>query len=112
MGSIGASEILVILVVALLVLGPERLPESARQVGRFLGEIRRIGGGLQAELRDAIDAPAHVFDAPDAQQATQPPSAAASQAPAPGAPPAPGFGVEPPPPARPASPDLNGDANA
>ena len=54
MGSIGAPEILVILVVALLVLGPERLPDAARQVGRFVAEIRRIGAGFQAEVRDAM----------------------------------------------------------
>lgn len=108
MGSIGASEILVILVVALLVLGPERLPEAARQVGRFLGEIRRIGGGLQAELRDVMDAPAQVLN-PQATATQQ----AAAETPAPGAPPGPGLGVDPPEPptARPTSPDLNGDVN-
>jgi Tat protein translocase TatB subunit len=41
MGSLGAPEILVILVVALLVLGPNRLPEAARQAGRALAEVRR-----------------------------------------------------------------------
>lgn len=55
MGSIGAPEILVILVVALIVLGPERLPEAARQVGRFVGELRRIGAGFQAEVREAMN---------------------------------------------------------
>lgn len=44
-----------ILVVALIVLGPERLPEAARQVGRFVGELRRIGAGFQAEMRDAMN---------------------------------------------------------
>lgn len=57
MGSIGAPEILVILVVALLVLGPERLPEVARQAGRMLAELRRMSAGFQAELRDAIQQP-------------------------------------------------------
>jgi Tat protein translocase TatB subunit len=57
MGSIGAPEILVILVVALLVLGPDRLPEAARQAGRALAEIRRMSSGFQAELRDAIQTP-------------------------------------------------------
>lgn len=57
MGSIGAPEILVILVVALLVLGPERLPEAARQAGRMLAELRRMSAGFQAELRDAIQQP-------------------------------------------------------
>ncbi len=54
MGSIGAAEILVVLVVALLVLGPSRLPEAARSLGRALGEFRRVTSGLQAEVRDAF----------------------------------------------------------
>lgn len=57
MGSIGAPEILVILVVALLVLGPTRLPEAARQAGRVLAEMRRISSGFQAEMRDAMQTP-------------------------------------------------------
>ncbi|MDQ3107715.1 MAG: Sec-independent protein translocase protein TatB [Actinomycetota bacterium] len=58
MGSIGAPEILVILVVALLVLGPNRLPEAARQVGRAMAEMRRMSAGFQAEIRDAMQTPA------------------------------------------------------
>lgn len=57
MGSIGAAEILVILVVALMVLGPERLPEAARQAGRALAELRRMSSGFQAEVRNAIQQP-------------------------------------------------------
>lgn len=47
-----------ILVVALLVLGPERLPEAARQAGRALAEMRRMSSGFQAEIRDAMQTPA------------------------------------------------------
>jgi sec-independent protein translocase protein TatB len=54
-GSIGAPEVLVILVLALLVLGPERLPQAARTLGRWAGEFRRITGSLQAEVRDVVD---------------------------------------------------------
>ena len=52
--NLGTPEVLVILVVALLVLGPNRLPEVARQVGKAMGEIRRLGAGFQAEMRDAM----------------------------------------------------------
>ena len=45
---------LVILLVALIVLGPQRLPEVARQAGRALAEFRRITSGFQDELRDAL----------------------------------------------------------
>lgn len=55
MGSIGAPEILVILVVALIVLGPDRLPGAARQAGQAMREFRRISSGFQAEIRDAMN---------------------------------------------------------
>jgi Tat protein translocase TatB subunit len=48
-------EMLVIFVVALLVLGPSKLPEAGRQVGRALAEFRRWSSGVQSELRDALD---------------------------------------------------------
>ena len=57
MGSIGAAEILVVLVVALLVLGPSRLPEAARSLGKALAELRRMSSGFQAEMRDAFSEP-------------------------------------------------------
>ena len=53
MGNLGGGEILVILLVALIVLGPTRLPPAIRQVGKVVGEIRRIGQGFQQELREA-----------------------------------------------------------
>jgi sec-independent protein translocase protein TatB len=56
MFNVGGGELLVILLVALLVLGPQRLPGAARQVGRVMGDIRRISSGFQQELRDALDA--------------------------------------------------------
>lgn len=46
-----------ILVIALLVLGPEKLPEAARQAGRVLAELRRMSSGFQAEMRDAMHNP-------------------------------------------------------
>ena len=54
MGSVGAPEVLVILVLALLVLGPERLPQAARTMGRWAGELRRLTGSLQSEVRDVV----------------------------------------------------------
>ena len=41
MFGLGIAEILVVLVLALLVLGPEKLPEAARQLGRLTAELRR-----------------------------------------------------------------------
>lgn len=46
-----------ILLVALLVLGPTKLPEAARQVGRAMAEVKRLSSGFQTELRDAMQEP-------------------------------------------------------
>jgi sec-independent protein translocase protein TatB len=55
MFNVGSPELFVILLVALIVLGPNKLPEVARQVGKAMGEIRRLSAGFQAELRDAME---------------------------------------------------------
>ena len=57
MGNLGGGEILVILLVGLLVLGPQRLPTVGRQVGRVITEIRRVSSGFQEEFRAALDDP-------------------------------------------------------
>jgi sec-independent protein translocase protein TatB len=55
MFNVGGGELLVILLIALIVLGPQRLPEAARQVGRVVSEVRRVSSGFQNELKDAFD---------------------------------------------------------
>jgi sec-independent protein translocase protein TatA len=53
MFGIGVPELLVILVVALVVLGPKRLPEVAKALGKGLAEFRRATSDLTEELRGA-----------------------------------------------------------
>jgi Tat protein translocase TatB subunit len=48
--NIGTPELLVILVIALLVVGPQRLPELARQIGRGLREFRK----MQDDVKDMV----------------------------------------------------------
>jgi Tat protein translocase TatB subunit len=55
--NIGPAELLVVLVVALLVLGPNKLPDAARQVGKAIGEMRKLSTGFQSEMRDAMKEP-------------------------------------------------------
>jgi sec-independent protein translocase protein TatB len=51
MFDIGYSELLVIGVVALVVIGPERLPRVARTTGLLLGRLQRYVGDVKADIR-------------------------------------------------------------
>ena len=50
MFGIGGAELLIILVVALLVLGPEKLPGLARTLGKAMGDLRRMSTDFQRTL--------------------------------------------------------------
>jgi sec-independent protein translocase protein TatA len=51
----GPLELLVILIVALLVLGPKRLPEAARSVGRGMRELKDSLSGVEDDDEDERD---------------------------------------------------------
>jgi Tat protein translocase TatB subunit len=53
--NLGPLEIAIVFIVALIVLGPKRLPEAGRQVGRALAEVRRWSAGVQQDLREALE---------------------------------------------------------
>ncbi len=57
MFNLSGSEIVIILLLALVVLGPEKLPEAIRRFGRVYGELRRVSKGFQSEFKDAFDEP-------------------------------------------------------
>jgi len=60
MFDIGFWELCVIGVVLLLVLGPERMPEVAKQIGYWVGRTRRTVNSLRAEMKRELDAlPTH-----------------------------------------------------
>jgi sec-independent protein translocase protein TatB len=50
--NVGIGEILVIVLVCLMVFGPERLPDVARQLGRALGKLRITTQGALDQIRD------------------------------------------------------------
>ena len=51
----GWFEILVVALVALIVLGPERLPAYARKAGKFIRQFRKITSGVSKEITKAMD---------------------------------------------------------
>jgi len=57
MFNVGGGEFLIILLVALVVLGPTRLPEAARQIGKVLGDFRRMSASFQREMQSAMNDP-------------------------------------------------------
>lgn len=54
MVDIGFTELLTVGVVALLVLGPDRLPVAARTCGLWLGKIKRSLGAIQSEIKEEL----------------------------------------------------------
>jgi sec-independent protein translocase protein TatB len=51
---INGSEFIVLLVVAAVVLGPERLPQYAQQLARLVRELRRMAQGASAQMREEL----------------------------------------------------------
>ena len=108
MFGIGATELIIIMVVALLVFGPKRLPELARSLGRGMAEFRRASSDLRQTLQDAEPPPDSLKPAEPAESgtateagATAEPSIAAPSTPAA----APSAVAEPPRSTSPASDD-------
>ncbi len=63
---VGTTEIVIILVVALIVFGPQKLPEIGRQVGSAMRELQRVRNDVQRalDLDDYTRLDAHPYDAP------------------------------------------------
>ncbi|HYN33515.1 MAG TPA: twin-arginine translocase TatA/TatE family subunit [Ilumatobacteraceae bacterium] len=57
MFNLQGSEIIVILLIALVVLGPERLPDAVRRFMQTYNELKKMGTGFQSEIKSAFDEP-------------------------------------------------------
>jgi sec-independent protein translocase protein TatB len=57
MFNVGGAELFVILLLALVVLGPDKLPGAMRTVGQWAGEMRKMANGFQDEMNKAIKDP-------------------------------------------------------
>ena len=54
MGPVGVPEMIIILVIALIVFGPRKLPELGRSLGKSLGEFKRASNDLRNTLDEEI----------------------------------------------------------
>ncbi|MCC7108145.1 MAG: twin-arginine translocase TatA/TatE family subunit [Deltaproteobacteria bacterium] len=76
MFGIGMSEMVIILAVALLVFGPQKLPEIAKGIAKGLRELRKAGDDLRSsiDLDDAPKRPAHRAPRPSERTLEEPPA--------------------------------------
>jgi sec-independent protein translocase protein TatB len=59
--NVQGSEFIFLLVIALIVLGPEKLPDAVRKAGRAYAEFKKMANGFQGEIRSALDEPMREF---------------------------------------------------
>ena len=83
MFGIDFSEILVIFGIALVVLGPEKLPRLARTVGRWVGRARSMARQFREQLEQEADALQRTADLRTSQPPPQPPPSATAAPPPP-----------------------------
>ena len=55
MSGIGFSELIILFLIGLIVLGPERLPRVANQLGNWIGQARRMTRVMKRQLEDELD---------------------------------------------------------
>lgn len=73
MPSIGAPELLVILVLALIIFGPRRLPEIGKTVGKGLREFRKAASEIRSEIEQEVDQEPPATPRPRTSRATDKP---------------------------------------
>jgi TatA/E family protein of Tat protein translocase len=75
-GSIGMPELIIIMVIALIIFGPRKLPELGRSLGRSLSEFKRASN----ELKNTLDEEIRLEDDRDAERQRPPKSSAVDEA--------------------------------
>lgn len=54
MFGINGSELIILAILAVVILGPERLPEYAAQLGRFVKQLKTMAAGAKEQLREEV----------------------------------------------------------
>jgi sec-independent protein translocase protein TatB len=57
MFNLSGSEMVFLLLLALIILGPEKLPDAVRRFGKGYAEFKKMSTGFQSELKSALDEP-------------------------------------------------------
>lgn len=57
MFNLQGSELIIILLLALVVLGPEKLPDAMRKAGKAYADLKKMASGFQDEFKAALDEP-------------------------------------------------------
>ena len=57
MFNLSGSEIIFLILIALVVLGPDKLPEAMRKAGKAYGDFKRMTSGFQNEMKSVLDEP-------------------------------------------------------
>lgn len=57
---IGSGEIIIVMALALLLFGPDKLPEIARQVGTALREVQKMSNSVQNDVHNAFQRDSHL----------------------------------------------------
>ena len=55
MSGIGSSELIILILIGLIVLGPKRLPQIANQIGSWIGQARRMARAMRRQLEDELN---------------------------------------------------------
>ena len=71
-GSIGMPELIIILVIALIIFGPRKLPELGRSLGRSINEFKKASNELRSTLEEEIRVEEQKDRATTAASATPP----------------------------------------
>ncbi|MEA5023079.1 Sec-independent protein translocase protein TatB [bioreactor metagenome] len=55
------NELIILMVIALVLFGPEDLPDVARAIGKVVFEVKKIAGDMTKEFQDAVNTPSNVL---------------------------------------------------